>query len=116
METLTEMAKEIGFNVPFYTATGWGGARTGGLLPVMGGYCDAPWDPRTTEIEPSGNYIFTYERNDHDIGSDHGIGEGTTFDYSKFPYLTAELGGGLQMTIFKISISYCRAWGRFTND
>ena len=64
----------------------------------MGGYCDAPWDNRTTEIESSGNYIFTYERNDHNIGSDHGIGEGTTFNYSDFPYLTAELGGGLQMT------------------
>ena len=98
MERLTQMAKDIGFIVPFYTATGWGGAWTGGNIPVMGGYCDAPWDPRTTEIEPSGNYIFTYERNDHNIGSDHGIGEGTTFDYSKFPYLTAELGGGLQMT------------------
>ena len=98
MEKLTQMAKDIGFIVPFYTATGWGGAWTGGLIPVMGGYCDAPWDSRTTEIEPSGNYIFTYERNDHNIGSDHGIGEGTTFDYSKFPYLTAELGGGLQMT------------------
>lgn len=106
MEKLTEIAKEIGFIVPFYTATGWGGARTGGLLPVMGGYCDAPWDPRTTEIEPSGNYIFTYERNDHNIGSDHGIGEGTTFDYSKFPYLTAELGGGLQMTKHRRTIPF----------
>lgn len=98
MQRLIKMAKEIGFIVPFYTATGWGGARTGGLIPVMGGYCDAPWDPRTTEIEPSGNYIFSYERNDHNIGSDYKLGEGTTFEYSKFPYLTAELGGGLQMT------------------
>ena len=98
MKTLLGMAKEIGFNVPIYTATGWGGAVTGGMLPVMGGYCEAPWDPRTTEIEPSGNYIFTRERNDHNIGSDHGIGAGITFDMDKFPYLTAELGGGLQVT------------------
>ena len=98
MKRLTKLAKDIGFNVPFYTATGWGGAQTGSLIPVMGGYCDAPWDPRTIEIEPSGNYIFTYERNDHNIGNDLGLGEGVTFDYSKFPYLTAELGGGLQMT------------------
>ena len=86
MKRLTKIAKKIGFITPFYTATGWGGARTGGLIPVMGGYCDAPWDPRTSEIEPSGNYIFTYERNDSNIGSDYGIGEGSTFDYSKFPY------------------------------
>ncbi len=98
MRTLRDMAVEIGFDVPIYTATGWGGAVTGGMVPVMGGYCEAPWDPRTTEIEPSGNYIFTRERNDHNIGSDHGLGAGITFDMDKFPYLTAELGGGLQVT------------------
>lgn len=98
MQTLTNMAKEIGFNLPYYTATGWGGAMTGGLLPVMGGYCDAPWDQRTEKIEASGNYVFTHERNDHNIGSDYGFGEGITFDMTKFPYLTAELGGGLQVT------------------
>ncbi len=98
MKTLTKMLKEHGFDAPLYTATGWGGAVTVDLLPVMGGYCDAPWDPRTTEIEPSGNFVFTYERNDHNIGSDYGLGEGTTFDMDKVPYLTAELGGGLQMT------------------
>lgn len=98
MITLTNMLKEIGFDAPLYTATGWGGAVTGGLLPVMGGYCESPWDQRITEIEPSGNYIFTYERNDHNIGNDFGLGEGITFDMNKFPYLTAELGGGLQVT------------------
>ena len=98
MRTLLSMAKEIGFDVPIYTATGWGGAVTGGMIPVMGGYCEAPWDQRTTEIEPSGNYIFTRERNDHNIGSDHGLGDGITFDMDKFPFLTAELGGGLQVT------------------
>lgn len=98
MKTLYKIAREIGFDVPYYTATGWGGAATGGLLPVMGGYPDAPWDPRLTELEPSGNYVFTHERNDHNIGSDYGIGEGVTFDFNKFPYLTAELGGGLQVT------------------
>ncbi|MBP5157999.1 MAG: beta-galactosidase, partial [Treponema sp.] len=98
MRSLTALAKEAGFDVPLYTATGWGGAVTAGLLPVMGGYCEAPWDPRVTEIEPSGNYLFSYERNDHAIGSDFGLGEGITFDMDKVPYLTAELGGGLQVT------------------
>ena len=98
MQTLKAMAEEIGFVTPIYTATGWGGAVTGGMLPVMGGYCEAPWDQRLTEIEPSGNYIFTRERNDHNIGSDHGLGAGITFDMNKFPFLTAELGGGVQVT------------------
>lgn len=98
MKRLEKMARETGFDVPLYTATGWGGAVTAGLLPVMGGYCEAPWDPRTGEIEPSGNYVFTYERNDHAIGCDFGLGEGITFDMARYPYLTAELGGGLQPT------------------
>ncbi|MDD4095158.1 MAG: beta-galactosidase [Oscillospiraceae bacterium] len=98
MRTLTRLARDIGFDAPYFTATGWGGAITAGLLPVMGGYCESPWDPRITEIEPSGNYIFTHERNDHNIGSDYGINESLSFDPAEFPYLTAELGGGLQVT------------------
>lgn len=98
MRTLRALAEEAGLTGQIYTATGWGGAVTGGMLPVMGGYCEAPWDQRLTEIEPSGNYLFTRERNDHNIGSDHGLGVGITFDMNRFPYLTAELGGGLQVT------------------
>lgn len=98
MKRLAQIAKDVGFDLPIYTATGWGGAVTGGLLPVMGGYCEAPWDPRTTEIEPSVNYVFTHERNDHGIACDHGVGASITFDPKDFPYLTAELGGGLQVT------------------
>ncbi len=111
MRRLTALAKEVGFDVPLYTATGWGGAVTGGLLPVMGGYCEAPWDQRITEIEPSGNYIFTNERNDHNIGSDYGFGTGITYDLSKFPYLTAELGGGLQVTKHRRPIAHSKDIG-----
>ncbi len=114
MVRLWEMAKEIGFDVPLYTATGWGGAVTGGLLPVMGGYCEAPWDQRLTEIEPSGNYIFTRERNDHNIGSDYGFGHGITFDIETFPYLTAELGGGLQVTHHRRPIAKAKDIGGMT--
>ena len=114
MKRLQQIAKEVGFNVPLYTATGWGGARTGGMLPVMGGYCDAPWDQRVTKIEPSGNFVFTYERNDHNIGSDHGLGYGITFDVNKFPYLTAELGGGLQVTAHRRTIARAEDVGAMT--
>ncbi len=111
MRTLAKIAKDVGFDVPYYTATGWGGAVTGGLLPVMGGYCEAPWDQRLTKIEPSGNYIFTHERNDHNIGSDYGFGTGITFDIDKFPFLTAELGGGLQVTKHRRPIAYSKDIG-----
>lgn len=106
MKRLEKMAREIGFDAPLYTATGWGGAITAGMLPVMGGYCDAPWDPRITQIEPSGNYVFTFERNDHAIGCDFGVGETITFDMTKYPYLTAELGGGLQVTLKRRPVSH----------
>ena len=43
MRRLTALAKEIGLDVPLYTATGWGGACIGDCLPVMGGYCESPW-------------------------------------------------------------------------
>ena len=98
MRRLTELAKKVGLIAPLYTATGWGGAATGGLLPVMGGYYEAPWDQRTTELEPNENYVFTNERNDPNIGSDYGKKNDLSYDITAFPYLTAELGGGLQVT------------------
>ncbi|MDR1642712.1 MAG: beta-galactosidase [Clostridiales bacterium] len=98
MKKLAEIARDCGLEAPLVTATGWGGAIVGGLLPVMGGYCEAPWDSRLTEIEPSGNFLFSQERNDHDIGSDYPQGEHLTFDQNLYPFLTAELGGGLQVT------------------
>lgn len=111
MRTLCNMAKNIGYDVPYYTATGWGGAVTGGMLPVMGGYCEAPWDQSIEEIEPSGNYIFTHERNDHNIGSDYGFGTGITYDINKFPFLTAELGGGLQVTKHRRPVAHSKDIG-----
>ncbi|MBQ9141057.1 MAG: beta-galactosidase [Lachnospiraceae bacterium] len=98
IRTLTAMAKEIGFNVPLFTATGWGGAVIGDCLPVMGGYCEAPWDQSTTELSANTNYVFSQVRNDALIACDHHVEGAITFDESKFPYLTAELGGGLQVT------------------
>lgn len=98
MRTLTRMAEKIGFHAPYYTATGWGGAVTGGLMPVMGGYCEAPWDKRITELEANENYVFTGNRNDANIANDYHVEQGLTFSPENFPYLTAELGGGLQPT------------------
>lgn len=111
MKRLTEMAKEIGMITPLYTATGWGGAVTGGLLPVMGGYCEAPWDQRVTELEPNENYIFTNDRNDPNIGSDYGKTHNITYDITAFPYLTAELGGGLQVTHHRRPVAHAKDIG-----
>lgn len=98
MRKLRQMAEEIGFVVPLYTATGWGGACIGDCLPVMGGYCEAPWDQSITELSANTNYVISHVRNDALIACDHHVEDAVTFDESKFPYLTAELGGGLQVT------------------
>lgn len=101
INTLYAMAREIGFDVPYYTATGWGGAYIGKLLPVMGCYCDAPWDRRLEPLPPSPNYIFSHERNDVDVGSDFRRGEHVTFDEDAYPFLLAEMGGGINSTFHR---------------
>lgn len=98
MRTLTKLAKTIGFEAPYWTATGWGGAVLGDLIPVMGGYCDAPWDASLEQLPPNKNYLFSTVRNDGNIGSDYAPGMELSFDKDAYPYLTAELGGGLQVT------------------
>ena len=62
MRTLTKLAKTIGFEAPYWTATGWGGAVLGDLTPVMGGYCDAPWDASLKQLPPNKNYLFSTVR------------------------------------------------------
>lgn len=104
VDALLALARESGMRVPYYSATGWGGASIGtgdtdpAILPVMGAYCEAPWDRRTTELPANNNYLFSPERNDTDIGSDFRVGEHLTFDAARYPFLTAELGGGMMGT------------------
>ena len=98
IRALESLAKELGMDVPMYTATGWGGAVIGDALPVMGGYCDAPWDQSVGELSANTNFIISHVRNDALIACDHHVEGAVTFDESKYPYLTAELGGGVQPT------------------
>lgn len=98
MRTLTALAKRIGFETDCWTATGWGGAVIGDLLPVMGGYCDAPWMPADQALPPNRNYRFTRTRNDGNLISDTHPEFALSFPKEDYPYLTAELGGGLQVT------------------
>lgn len=104
MRQLKKMLVEIGFDVPFYTATAWGGGVVvdGETLPVFGGYVDAPWSYSLEALPANSNFVFSPIFNDPLIASDfltEGI-EFETFDFEieDYPYLTAELGGGLQVT------------------
>ncbi|MDO4292916.1 MAG: beta-galactosidase [Eubacteriales bacterium] len=110
MLTLKRMAKEAGFVVPYYTATGWGGAYAPDreVLPVLGGYVDAPWAEHVDEMPASANFLFSAYKEDSTIGSDLKVkaGDDFTFDTSLSPYLTAELGGGLQVTSHRRTYPY----------
>lgn len=102
MAMLKKLAVEAGFDVPYYTATGWNGAHVvqDEMLPVLGGYVDAPWEPGTYEMPACENFLFTPYRNDDHIGSDWNKdgAKRDMFDTQANPYLTAELGAGLQVT------------------
>lgn len=104
MAKLKELAIKAGFEVPYYTATGWGAASpdVSETLPMLGGYVDAPWATNDKEMPACQNFLFTKYRNDETIGLDWQQGkekkEKEKFDITAAPFLTAELGGGIQVT------------------
>ena len=92
-----------------YAPVTWlGGACVvdGEALPVLGGYVDVPWAAHLEQKPASANVVFSAYKQDENIGSDlkREDSAGFTFDPSISPYLTAELGGGLQVT------SHRRTW------
>ena len=95
---LEKIVKDTGFDVPLYTATGWGNSHTGTCIPVWGGYCDAPWNPGYQPNKPNPNYLFRKNQNDSQIASDSGDHTGYANTDGVYPYLTAELGGGIHCT------------------
>ena len=106
--TLKRMAREIGFDVPLWTVTGWdgdGGAKfpTEEFVPVFGGYCEGPWFQHREELPPSVHSFFIPTRNDATIGADLqvdpvGKATGWRIPYELYPFATCELGGGIQVT------------------
>ncbi|MBQ7180634.1 MAG: beta-galactosidase, partial [Bacteroidaceae bacterium] len=100
---LKRIAQQIGFDLPFYTRTGWPELRTpvpyGELLPLYGDYADGFWDKETTE--GCGNYYKAFNfkafRSSTAIGTDL-LGkqeEKLNKGDSDYPYFTCELGGGM---------------------
>lgn len=108
MRKLKQMAEEKGMITSYYSATGWGGAYVPeGFLSVLGGYVDAPWAGHTHEMSASENFLFQPFHDDANIASDFSERQSSfTFDTDKVPYLTAELGGGLQVTAHRRPFPY----------
>ena len=66
---------------------------------MLSGYVAAPWDNSTKELPAMENFLFIPYRDDANTGSDfHKADEKNGTIRRDYPYLTAELGGGLQVT------------------
>ena len=98
MLVLESMLKEMGFDAPLYTATGWGNAAIGNCLPVWAGYCDQPWIDGYLPNPPNNNYLFTPNLNDGTIACEVEKHDNFVTHSGKYPYITAELGGGIHAT------------------
>lgn len=105
IKALKDLAVEVGFDLPLYTATGWNskfGARLPKeMFPVFGAYADAPWDGRVAELPLSPHYAFHKERNDSSIGVDllkNVPSDGWRLPYELYPFATCEIGPGMQTT------------------
>ena len=100
---LKQMATKIGFNLPFYTRTGWPELATpvpfGEMLPLYGDYADGFWE-RSIE-ETVGNYYKAFNfkafRSSTAIATEQ-LGEQKerlNKGDEQYPYFTCELGGGM---------------------
>ena len=100
---LKQMAREIGFDLPFYTRTGWPELASpipfGEMIPLYGDYADGFWE-RSLE-ETAGNYYKAFNfkafRSSTAIATEQlgeqeeRLNEGD----EQYPYFTCELGGGM---------------------
>lgn len=107
---LKKIANRIGFDLPFYTRTGWPDLVTpvpyGELLPLYGDYADGFWE---RSLKPTaGNYykafFFKPNRDSKSIATEQITyskrSDSVSFHAEKagkglYPYFTCELGGGM---------------------
>ena len=97
---LKRMALAAGLDVPLYTVTGWDNAvlPPAEVVPVFGGYPDWPWDQSIEQLPPNEVYAFRFANRwagDRDARSPGGTSQDSL---SRYPFLGAEFGGGIQIT------------------
>lgn len=102
---LKQMAVAMGFDLPFYTRTGWpklnGREEFGQMLPLYGDYADGFWDRVLTDMPGDYRQAFVMKRDarlssviaTEALGTD----QDTRMEQQdlQYPYLTCELGGGM---------------------
>ena len=102
--TLKRMIVAAGLDVPFYTRTGWPNLSTpmpdGELLPLYGCYAEGFWDRSTLPMPATywTGFAFYLQRTDIAIGNDRLENTGDEEGAEKYPFLTCEIGGGMQVS------------------
>ncbi len=100
---LKALALKVGFDLPFYTRTGWPELSKpvpfGEMIPLYGDYADGFWEKDLKEC--AGNYYKAFNfkafRSSTAIGTDL-LGQQTetvSKGDGQYPYFTCELGGGM---------------------
>ena len=89
--------------MPLYLITGWDNAVVPprAVIPVYGGYPDAPWDNSMAKLPPAEVYAFRFQsRVAANVNADRARGEPDALWIrpDNLPYLTAEIGGGIEDT------------------
>lgn len=102
---LLQTARRIGFDLPFYTRTGWpklnGAEEFGQLLPLYGDYADGFWDRVLTDMPGEYSQAFVMKRDSRlsSVIATEALGtdQDTRMERQdlQYPYLTCELGGGM---------------------
>jgi hypothetical protein len=94
---LKRIAIESGLDVPLYLVTGWDNAAVpvGAVLPVFGGYPDAPWDGSLLKRPPEEVYAFRFQNR---VAANLSTSRALASLASARPFLTAEIGGGNEVT------------------
>jgi beta-galactosidase len=100
---LKKLALSSGLDVPLYLVTGWDNAVVPqrAVIPVYGGYPDAPWDSSITKLQPAEVYAFRFQsRVGANVNDTRGRGEPGVLPSASdsLPYFTAEIGGGIEDT------------------
>lgn len=101
IESLIDLAKEKGFDVPYYSVTGWHNAPfpENKCLPMFGGYPDRPWSGLTTKLLPQQIFRFDLRSDAGGIGTDIYRPQQDSYrDLSPYPLMTCEIGIGVQVT------------------
>ncbi len=110
---LKQIANDIGFDLPFYTRTGWPELATpvpfGELVPLYGDYADGFWDRSTDEAVGEYYKAFNFKafRTSAAIASEQlSYGADNSTNQSEYPYFTCELGGGMMTSYHRRIFAY----------